>query len=65
MGVLQRVVLKKGLVVPRSFLTKTTSQSIKAKFEDIIHLKELRTHMDILAAKLKDLCFCKQLGRCK
>ena len=40
-----------GLIVPRSFLTKTTSQAIATKIEDIIHLKLLRNSDE-------DHCFC-------
>ena len=40
--------LENGLVVPGSFLARTTSRIIATKFEEeIIRLKELCTHMDI------------------
>jgi len=40
--------LENGLVVPRSFLARMTSRAITTKFEEeIIHLKNLCTHMDI------------------
>ena len=45
--------LENGLVVPGSFLTKTTSRAIATKFEEIIRLKELCTHMDITVEKLR------------
>ena len=46
--------LENGLVVPRSFLARTTSRAIATKFEEeIIRLKELCTHMDITVEKLR------------
>ena len=50
-----------GLVIPGSFLARTTSRSIATKFEEeIIRLKNLYTHMDIIVEKTqtKDHCFC-------
>ena len=46
--------LENGLVVPGSFLARTTSRAIATKFEEeIIRLKELCTHMDITVEKLR------------
>ena len=46
--------LENGLVVPGSFLARTTSRAIATKFkEKIIRLKELCTHMDITVEKLR------------
>ena len=46
--------LENGLLVPGSFLARTTSRAIATKFEEeIIRLKELCTHMDITVEKLK------------
>ena len=40
--------LKNRPVVPGSFLTRMTSRAITTKFEEeVIHLKNLCTHMDI------------------
>jgi len=46
--------LENELVVPGSFLARTTSGAIATKFEEeIIRLKELCTHMDITVEKLR------------
>ena len=46
--------LENGLVVPGSFLARTTSRAIATKFEEeIIRLKELCTHVDITVEKLR------------
>ena len=46
--------LENGLVVPGSFLARTTSRAIATKFEEeIIRLKKLCTHMDITVEKLR------------
>ena len=46
--------LENRLVVPGSFLARTTSRAIATKFEEeIIRLKELCTHMDITVEKLR------------
>ena len=46
--------LENGLVVPGSFLARTTSRAIATKRrEEIIRLKELCTHMDITVEKLR------------
>ncbi len=46
--------LENGLVVPGTFLARTTSRAIATKFEEeIIRLKELCTHMDITVQKLR------------
>ena len=46
--------LENGLVVPGSFLARTTSRAIATKFEEeTIRLKELCTHMDITVEKLR------------
>ena len=57
--------LENGLVVPGSFLTKTTSRAIATKFEvEIIRLKELCSHMDITVEKLRRRqLFCDALLR--
>ena len=46
--------LENELVVPGSFLTKTTSRATATNFEEeIIHLKNLCTHMDKIVEKLR------------
>ena len=46
--------LENGLVVPASFIARMTSRAIAAKFEEeIIRLKELCTHMDIIVERLR------------
>jgi len=46
--------LENGLVIPGSFLARTTSSAIATKFEEeIIRLRELCTHMDITFEKLR------------
>ena len=47
---------KNGLAVPGSFLAKTTSQAIvvtKLDDDEIIRLKELCAHMDVIVEKLR------------
>ena len=46
--------LENGLVVPVSSMAKTTSRAIAAEFEEeIIRLKELCTHMEIMVERLR------------
>ena len=55
--------LENGLVVPASFLARTTSQAIAAKFE-INRLKELCIHIDIIIKKRKSgITYVSNLGR--
>ena len=48
--------LENGLVVPGTFKARTTSWAIATKFErDILRLKELCAHMDILVETLRKI----------